>query len=223
MRLFVFPGTLQLEKLMKKKIELIITSLVTVVLILGFWVYFPRIWGEVIYPLEYRDFIKKYSQEWDVKPNLVAAFIYTESHFNPKATSNVGARGLMQIMPATGRGIAEQVGESNFDTDKLFDPETNIKYGSWYIKDLLDHYPDNRDASIASYNAGIPRVDRWLEFGTPLPTETQNFIQKIKKAESSYDKIYGAWYNEVEIKKPSPFYEEIKDFNLFVRGLLTGK
>lgn len=207
---------------MKKKVEIILASIATIILVVGFYLYFPKIWGEVVYPLEYQDSIKKYAEQWQVRPNLVAAFIYTESHFNPKATSGVGAAGLMQIMPATGRGIASQIGEENFTTERLYDPETSIRLGSWYIKDLLNHYPGNEQASIASYNAGIPRVDRWLEGQGTLPLETQGFIRKIQATEKAYDNIYGAWYAGLEVKKPEPFYQGIQDISSFVRGLLTG-
>lgn len=208
---------------MSKLIKFLLATGVTLVIVLGFYFFFPHVWGEIIYPLEYKDSIKKYSTQWGLRPNFVAAIIYTESHFNPQANSGVGARGLMQIMPATGTSIAEQLGETGFNADKLYDPETNIRYGSWYIKGLLDKYDGNSELATAAYNAGVNRADKWKDGVSELPYETVFFIQKIKNAEAGYDKTYGNWGSDPEVKKPTPFYQGVTNIKDFVRNLILGK
>lgn len=208
---------------MKKKIQISLAIIGTLALLVFSFFFFPRIWGEMVYPLEYPDLIKNAAVEFNVRPNLICAIIYTESHFNARAHSGAGAMGLMQIMPRTGASIANDLGDKNFSTDKLYDPATNIRYGTYYIKGLLDKYPGREDAAFGSYNAGVPRVDRWLEGNGSLPTETVYFIKKIKNAEAAYEKIYGAWYATPEVKKPNPFYAGIEDINTFIRGLILGQ
>lgn len=207
---------------MKRITQFIIVGTVTILLILGFYFFYPHIWGEIVYPLDYRDSIKKYSQQWGMDPNLVCSVIYTESHFNPQANSGVGARGLMQIMPATGASIAQELGETGFSVDKLYDPDTNIRYGSWYYKGLLDKYNGDMDLASAAYNAGVPRADRFKDNQAPLPYETIFFVQKIKNTKAMYDKVYGQWWAEPEVKKPNPFYQGINNFRDFVKTLILG-
>ena len=153
---------------------------------------------------------------------MVCAFIYTESRFNKGSTSGVGARGLMQIMPATGKGIAQELGVTNFSADRLYEPDLNIQFGTWYIKGLVDQY---KDVSIAAagYNAGRGRTDRWRDNGTPLPTETVYFMKKIVNTKDMYDKIYGKWWANPEVKKPNAFYQGIDNFQNFAGDLITGQ
>ena len=207
---------------MKKTVQFILVSVFMVIFLLGFYFFYPHVWGEILYPLEYRDSIKKYAQEFQVDPNLVCAFIYTESRFNADSTSGVGARGLMQVMPATAKGIADELGETGFTADKLYDPDTSIRYGTWYIKGLLDQYDGDIGMAAAGYNAGRGRADRWREDGTPLPTETVYFIEKIKNTKNTYDTVYGKWWAEPEVQQPTPFYKGIQNFQSFVNDTILG-
>ncbi|OGD56460.1 hypothetical protein A2V71_03700 [Candidatus Berkelbacteria bacterium RBG_13_40_8] len=208
---------------MKRLFKFLIAAGVTVALLLIFYFFYPHVWGEIVYPLDYKDSIRKYSKERDLQPNFVCALIYTESHFNADSTSGAGARGLMQIMPATGGSIAEELGDKNYSADSLYDPDTNIRYGTWYIKGLLDKYNGDKDLALAAYNAGVPRADRWKDDQTPLPYETVFFVQKVKGTEDMYNKVYGAWTAEPEVKKPNPFYQGIQNFGSFVKGLILGQ
>lgn len=208
---------------MKRLLKFIIVLSTTVILILGFYFFFPHVWGEIVYPLDYQDSIKKYSRERNLDPNFVAALIYTESHFNPQASSGVGARGLMQIMPPTGGSIAEELGEGGYNADKLYDPDTNIRYGTYYIKGLLDKYDGNEDLALAGYNAGVGRADKWKDGVAQLPFETVFFIQKVKNTRDMYLKVYGQWAALPEVKKPNPFYHGITNFSGFVKGLILGR
>lgn len=208
---------------MKKTLKFILVCFVTIGLLLGFYFFFPHVWGEIVYPLEYKDSIKKYSAERGLRPNFVAALINTESGFGPNSTSGVGASGLMQIMPATGASIAEELGETGYSPSKLFDPDTNIRYGTWYVKGLLDKYDGNTDLALAAYNAGVSRADKFKDTQAPLPYETVFFVQKVKNYEDMYNKVYGSWASDPEVKKPGPFYQGINNFRSFVNGLILGK
>jgi len=95
---------------MKRTIKFIIVSFVTVALLAIFYFFFPHVWGEILYPLDYKDLIKKYSEERNLRPNFVAAVIYTESRFNKDSVSGAGAVGLMQVMPRTADSIASEIG-----------------------------------------------------------------------------------------------------------------
>lgn len=205
---------------MKRTLQFIIVSVITVGLLVGFYFFYPHVWGEILYPLDYKDSIKKYSEEFGLNPNLVAAVIYTESRFNADSSSGAGAQGLMQIMPATGRGIAERLGEKPMGN--LLDPDTNIRYGTKYLREQLDQYNNDLDEVLASYNAGGGRANAWRMYGEPLPTETVYYIQKVKTVMDMYDKIYGVWWTEPEVKKPDPFYKGIQNFQDFVKSLIVG-
>src|SRR3990167_4277025 len=107
---------------MRKTIKLISAGIVLLIGIIGFYLYFPEIWGDVIYPLEYKDEIAKSSQEFNIEKNLIAAIIYSESHFNPKAGSGAGAKGLMQLMPATAAGVAKNIEMTDYTFSNIYDP-----------------------------------------------------------------------------------------------------
>jgi len=208
---------------MSRLIKIILACGATIVLLLIFYFFFPHVWGEIVYPLDYKDSIKKYAKERNIQPNFIAAIIYNESRFNPESTSGVGAVGLMQIMPGTGASIAEEMGEGNYSPDKLYDPDINIRYGTFYIKGLLDKYDQNTDLALAAYNAGVARADSWKDYQTPLPYETVFFVQKVKNTEEMYNKVYGSWAAEPEVKKPNPFYQGITNIRDFVKSLILGQ
>ncbi|HLE69053.1 MAG TPA: lytic transglycosylase domain-containing protein, partial [Vicinamibacteria bacterium] len=99
----------------------------------------PRPIWELFYPLGYWEPIERYSVERGLDPYLVAALIRQESTFNPGVRSHAGARGLMQILPSTGRLLARQE-RLRYDASDLYDPETNIRYGTRYLKDVLGSF-----------------------------------------------------------------------------------
>ncbi len=116
------------------------------------------------------EFIHRFSQERDVNPRLVVAIVRAESAFDVQAVSPKGARGLMQLMPATGRslGVAPQ---------ELFDAEINISAGVRYLGRLLEQYSSDLPLVLAAYNAGEGAVERYR--GVPPYTETRNYIRRI--------------------------------------------
>lgn len=155
---------------------------------------------KLLYPLEHKETIIKYGQLHKIDPPLLAALIKTESNFETDAESKKGAKGLMQITPTTGEWIANTTGEKGFNESMLFDPETNIKLGSWYIEHLSDYYDNSFELVFAAYNGGRGNVDKWLKDknyslnGRTLDTipflETDNFVKKLKKNYSVYKRIY---------------------------------
>jgi soluble lytic murein transglycosylase len=155
---------------------------------------------KLLYPLEHKEVIVKYGQLHEIDPPLLAALIKTESNFEPDAESRKGAKGLMQITSPTGEWIAGIIGIKDFDESMLFDPETNIKLGSWYIKHLEEYYKGSFELVFAAYNGGRGNVDKWLKDkslssdGVTLDTipfpETRNFIKKLEKNYFIYNRIY---------------------------------
>ena len=151
------------------------------------------------YPLEYQDTVQKYAEEYDLDPYLVCAFIWTESKFDAKAVSEVGAVGLMQIMPETGAWIGEKI-DREITEDMLTDPEVNIQLGCWYMHYLLDRFDGDLTKMTAAYNAGPNRIDDWLDDpsyspdGDALETipfeETHNYVQRVEKAYEIYKLLY---------------------------------
>ena len=184
----------------KQKAVLIVLSLIAVSLIVSsvlvFWV-LPGVL-RARFKLDYTEQIVRYSEEYDLEPSLVAGVIYTESSFNPNAVSRVGAKGLMQIMPETGREIAEKLGET-FDEAKLYDPETSIRYGCFYLREQLDRFDQNVAVTLAAYNAGPHRASLWLsEYGLDskghisyIPYgETDRYVKRVLQAQENYSHLY---------------------------------
>ncbi|MDO4852447.1 MAG: lytic transglycosylase domain-containing protein [Clostridia bacterium] len=150
------------------------------------------------FKLEHRDWIEQYSNAYEVDPYLVSAVIFCESKYRPDAISRAGARGLMQIMPATGAEIAEALGEA-YDPDQLFDPETSIRYGTYYLRMQLDRFDNNPAVVLAAYNAGPHRAEQWVaDYGLDsrghicyIPfQETDHYVDKVLGAQKVYEALY---------------------------------
>jgi soluble lytic murein transglycosylase len=121
---------------------------------------------------------------------LLAAVIYRESKFEADAKSSSGAIGLMQLLPDTAQGIALHTGGSRFRVEDLYDPEINVRYGSFYLRRLLRKYDDTRLA-LAAYNAGQANVDRWLaaDEGIRFP-ETREYVDEVLELRDIYARAY---------------------------------
>ena len=156
--------------------------------------------ARTFYPFTYRETIFHYAGQYNLDPFLIAAVIKTESNFNPRAVSPRGARGLMQIMPETGEWAAQKLGQSKFSSDLLFDPEVNIRLGSWYLADLFKEFGGDPILVLAAYNGGSANVKQWLQQGSwnrrenidkiPFP-ETRQFIRKVIWNHRVYRYLYG--------------------------------
>ena len=116
----------------------------------------------------------KASKRYGVDVSLIKAVIKAESDFNPQAVSHAGARGLMQLMPATARSLG--VSDS-------FDPEQNVMGGTRFLSDMLKRYNGNVDSALAAYNWGPGNVDKRPDH---LPRETRDYLVRVKQLYSSY-------------------------------------
>ena len=153
------------------------------------------------YPKQYSAYVEHYAKAYDLPPHLIYAVIRTESDFDSSATSAVGAIGLMQLLPDTFRWISDDVLRERLDDGMIYDPETNIRYGCYYLHLLYDRYED-WTAALAAYNAGPGRVDRWLDDPTMLDadgklnpdaipaTETRRYVPAVLEAQERYDELY---------------------------------
>lgn len=150
------------------------------------------------YPRQYKEFVEKYAYEYGVPEYVIYSVIKVESGFDSGAVSDAGAVGLMQMMPDTFTWLTSLRTE-NLDSAMLYDPETNIDYGVYYLHKLFVKY-NSWPEVYAAYNAGESNVDKWLldenctdEDGklTDIPfDETSNYVNKVKKANEIYKKLY---------------------------------
>jgi len=126
---------------------------------------------ELRFPLSYADKIHENSKQQNLNPAILFGLVRRESAFNKNAYSPAGARGLMQIMPSTGRLVARSLNERWRGNDSLYNPEINIKYGSYYYQKLLKKFDGNYAIALAAYNAGPQRVKKWLPETETLPAD----------------------------------------------------
>jgi soluble lytic murein transglycosylase len=123
---------------------------------------------------------------------LLAAVIEQESKFDASARSSAGAVGLMQLQPATAKGIAKFTGGSRFVLSDLDDPEINVRYGAWYLHHLLQKYDDERLA-LAAYNAGQQNVDRWRAAHEGIQySETRAYVDRVERLKDIYRRAYAS-------------------------------
>jgi soluble lytic murein transglycosylase len=167
-----------------------------------------RSW-QLVYPLPFQPALLSSTAAAGLDPWLVAALIRQESAFEPRATSAVGARGLMQMMPANGPTLARAIGLAEYDPALLWQPDVNLAMGSRHFAEALRRYPD-RERALAAYNAGGTRVTRWSAtlltgrsatdpgfdpelFVERIPyLETRGYIRNITVNEAMYRLVYGS-------------------------------
>jgi soluble lytic murein transglycosylase len=151
----------------------------------------PAWYQRLRYPLRYSEFVRVHADQNKLDPALLAAVIYQESKFETDARSSSGAIGLMQLTPATARGIAIRTGGSAFRTSDLYNPEINIRYGSWYLENLFLKYK-NEKLVLAAYNAGQGNVDRWLAHNEPIQfPETRAYVSRVEHLKHVYRDAWG--------------------------------
>jgi soluble lytic murein transglycosylase len=153
----------------------------------------------LVYPVLARATLISSSKENGLDPILVASLIRQESNFNPRATSPVGARGLMQVMPSVGRTLARNKGLAGYNDSLLWEPVTNIKLGTAHLSGLFRSKP-RVEHVLAAYNAGESRVNRWLKkAGTEDPemfteripfVETRDYVRSIIRNRAFYSILY---------------------------------
>ena len=188
------------KKRRRRALPVVIISLVVAVA-LAVWGFFGyKIVLKYTHPIKYENYVEHYSRDNGLDKYLVYAVIKTESRFDPGAVSNVGARGLMQIMEETFDWIKYRLGDEETVYDDMFEPEENIRYGAYLIDYLVDYFGDT-DAAVAAYHSGIGAVSEWLtdsncsQDGKTLyniPSSTAaHYVNKINKALATYTELYG--------------------------------
>ena len=141
--------------------------------------------------------MRAHSANYDINPALLAAVIEQESKFRADAKSSAGAIGLMQLLPATAKGIAIHTGGSKFVVSDLYNPEINIRYGAWYLHHLMQKY-DDEETALAAYNAGQQNVDSWRAQGQGIQfAETRAYVDKVERLKGIYRRAYK---NELGLK-----------------------
>lgn len=180
---------------MLKRLGMVTIFLVIVVILLGI---FHKPILKQIYKVEYKEVIDKYSEEYNVDRILMYSLIKKESKYDPLAISKKGAIGLTQVMPETGEYIAKLLKDDDYNENSLFDAETNIKYGSFYLAKLDKDFNGDLEAVIASYNGGEGNVRKWMSENNghldeeKIPfKQTKDYVKIIKRDYKIYDYLYG--------------------------------
>jgi soluble lytic murein transglycosylase len=158
-----------------------------------------EIW-QILYPLPYEDDLRRQASQEGLDPALVAGLILQESGFDARAVSRAGARGLMQIMPATGRQIARRK-RVRYRTSMLYDPKTSLDFGTHYLRRMSDRFDGAVDKVLVSYNAGPHRVRTWTDLRPGLPeeefietipfTETRFYVRHVLANREAYRRVHG--------------------------------
>ncbi|HEY8001254.1 MAG: lytic transglycosylase domain-containing protein [Vicinamibacteria bacterium] len=148
---------------------------------------------EITLPLKHEDIIRQQAERFGLDPALVAAIINEESGFSDQ-TSHAGARGLMQITPETADTIETLSGGETFVYDDLADPDLNIRYGTFYLRHLLDRFEGNEIAALAAYNGGPENVASWggaaLQLDDIAFPETRAYVEQVLEKREQYRDTY---------------------------------
>lgn len=201
-----------------KRIFRFIIFILAISLVLGLVISF-------VFPIGYKDYINKYSKQYDIDPFLVAAVINVESKFNKEAISQKEARGLMQITPQTGEWAAGELGISNFSRELLFEPEVNIRIGIWYLNQLKQEFNNDIKLVLTAYNAGSGNVNKWLEDKnyskdginiSKIPfKETEDYLERVNFNYKVYSIIYKS-----HMEKPDSMNSLYTDVIISIRTFL---
>jgi soluble lytic murein transglycosylase len=187
--------------MLKKKKSKRILRIVLIIIVMVLAAVTIESGAKKMFPQKYGDYVYMYSEMNSIDPNLVFAVIKAESSFNTMAVSSRDARGLMQITESTGQWGADMLDIKGYSMEMLFDPETNIKIGCWYINTLMKEFDYKEELVIAAYNAGSGNVRKWLsnseysssgELLDKIPYgETERYLHKVRNYYAVYRNIYG--------------------------------
>lgn len=189
----------------RSALSILMTVLMLIVLALAVSVIFhiEKKIEEKRYPIKYYEEVAGLSREYGVPKNIIFAVILTESNFDPDALSKTGARGLMQIMPDTFADLQDRLGDE-YDSNMLYDPEINMRYGTYYLSYLYDIFGD-WEITFAAYNGGMGNVRKWLSDSrysrdgklVNIPfAETKAYVSKVSAAAEKYKEIINATEEE---------------------------
>ncbi len=156
----------------------------------------PLVYWRILFPEAWWDTIQAESAKNNLDPYLVASLIRQESEFDPSVVSYANAYGLMQLLPVVGKQMAREEGMTHFQTFQLLDPQTNIRLGTRYLRQMLDKFGGVQEYALAAYNAGDSRVTDWQsagpyhgldEFVESIPfTQTREYVEAILRNEETY-------------------------------------
>ncbi len=160
--------------------------------------YFARTY---LFPKNYSQYVNAYSREYNVDENFIYAIIRTESHFDENAVTNAGAKGLMQITEDTYKWAKNKMRVDDGSTyENIFDPNVNIKYGTYILSILFSEFKDEKTVA-AAYHAGRGIVKKWLTNDDSTQEEsleidkykfpiTDSYVNKVIDAKNMYEKLY---------------------------------
>jgi soluble lytic murein transglycosylase len=195
------PSRARRRQIQRRRLTLLAGLALTLIAVLSLAGKADKAVREIKLPLRHEDIIRQQAADKHVDPALIAAVIYTESHFRDQ-TSHAGAKGLMQLMPSTADYIARKSGGTRFERADLATPQINISYGTWYLRYLLTKYHGNTILSLAAYNAGETVVDQWRRQASErgerftvadhIPfSETRDYVGRVLSARNQYRSSYG--------------------------------
>lgn len=176
------------------------------------------------WPTAYRRHVLDWSRTYDVDPLLIWGLMRQESLYRSHALSRVGAVGVMQVMPTTGARIARDIGDWGYTPSRLEHPGTNVRYGTWYLAQLLDRFDGVWPIAVAGYNAGPVNasawvqaqgdrigVDAWVE-QIPL-NETRNYVKRVGGNYATYVSLYAEPDAVVDLpQRPAGDDREVIDY-----------
>lgn len=178
---------------MTKKVFTVLVLIIALIITINY-----KLVLKSIFPIQYNKEVEKYTTKYKVDPLLVYSVILAESKFNPDAKSLKGAAGLMQITPQTGKYISSLLKKDDYTHEKLYEPDTNIELGTFYLSKLFKDFNGDINCVLAAYNGGEGNVRRWIQenMGRNLVVEsipfkeTKNYISKVKRYYNIYRLLY---------------------------------
>ena len=144
------------------------------------------------YPLRYQAIVTGHARNYHLEPALLAAVIYAESKFDANATSTSGAIRLMQLLPSTADGHRAAHGRQELPQSDLLDPEINVRYGSWYLRHLLDKYDDERRARRLQRRPVQRRSLAGRAASGIRFSETRAYVDQVEDLKGIYRDIWGS-------------------------------
>lgn len=155
---------------------------------------YPEVVAGLLYPRFYEPIARREAEKYGLDARLVLAVIREESRFEATIVSGAGAQGLMQIMPATGRGVASAMGLSGFRVSDLNDENVNIALGTHYLNHLMGRFDNRLHVALAGYNAGPGNVERWLR--ESVDTDPELWVEKIpfRETRNYVKKVLGSYW-----------------------------